>query len=143
MGDTFVEKDTGAITEKTQSGYIPGNPYSKLKREITEEDLKHPAVQRILLSEIDKLEIENIELKKIRDKYYEVDKTKAVIEEKLQKVTSNEILFTFSLTIGSIIIGFAASDSNKLADYKWLFIVIGAILIIGGLISKFARWKSK
>ena len=49
-----VAKDSGSIAVAAQS-YIPSSPYSLIKREISETDLESPAVQRILLGEVDKL----------------------------------------------------------------------------------------
>ncbi len=134
-----VEKDDGPKIETTQVGYIPGKPYSKLKREISEDDLKHPAVQRLLLNEIDSLESKNDALNKFKVSFYQIDKDNAILKEKLKTHSAIEILYGFSLTIGSALLGLSSLiwDSGK----GWTLILIGGILLIGGLISKFAKWK--
>jgi hypothetical protein len=145
-----VPKDEGTREQQSNSTSIPSSPYSNIKREITEEDLKSPAVQRILLSEVDKLEKKNVELdeqlrlnqmshKTLQTEFHEIDKKKEILEEKFKTSKSQEILYSFCLTSGSIMIG--------LAKIVWehglgaLFISIGFFLIIGGIISKAIKWK--
>ena len=52
-----VEKDTGEDSKELEKNYIPGRPYSRLRRELSEEDLTNPAVQKLIISDIDKLEV--------------------------------------------------------------------------------------
>jgi len=145
-----VQKDDGAKTVNNVVTSIPSSPYSNIKREISEADLSSPALQRILLSENDKLENRNLELENIlsttnvgfnyiKDKYHEKDKEHAIIVEKLKSYKSLEILYTLCLTSGSIIIGFAKSVSET--GYSGLFLGIGILLIIGGITSKTVKWN--
>lgn len=145
-----VPKNEGAKELNVVSNSIPISPYSNIKREISEDDLKSPAVQRILLSEVDKLENRNIELENVlktnikffndlKDNYHEVDKQKEILEEKLKTHKSQEILYSFCLTSGSIIIGLAKNVWDK--GYGQLFLGLGLFLIIGGIISKAVKWK--
>ncbi|MFH0757346.1 MAG: hypothetical protein V2B15_08675 [Bacteroidota bacterium] len=121
-----------------QADYIPGKPYSKLKREIGEEDLAHPAVQRLLLNEIDKLEQKNEDLNSLREKYYILDKENAVLKQSLKSIGANEVLYGICLTIGSILIGL--SGQFKETGYTWVLILVGGLLIGAGIISKFVKW---
>lgn len=150
INENEVPKDEGTKEQESNFTSIPSSPYSNIKREITEEDLKSPAVQRILLSEVDKLEKKTNELDEqlrlsqmsyntlLKD-YHEIDKKKETLEEKFKTSKSQEILYSFCLTSGSIIIG--------LAKIVWeqglgsLFLSIGFFLIIGGIISKAVKWK--
>ena len=147
-----VQKEDGAKEVKNAPIAIPNSPYSNIKREITEEDLKSPAVQRILLGEVDKLENRNLELENVlnnsiskysnlQDNFHEIDKQKSILEEKLKTHKSQEILYSFCLTSGSILIGLAKLVWEKDADLGALFIGIGVLLIIGGIISKAVKWN--
>jgi hypothetical protein len=134
-----IEKDSGKNKEENQSSYIPGKPYSKLRRELSDDELSNPAVQKLLISEIDKLELRVAELAVCEKNYYEVDKGKAVLEEKLKVHSSQEILYSFCLSIGSAIMGL--SSLVKLNETGWIFLLVGGLLIIGGILSKLVKWN--
>lgn len=137
MESPEIEKDNGIRGEEIQSNYVPGKPYSKLRRELSEEDLSNGAVQKLLLNEIDKLEMRICELEIIEKKFYEVDKLKAVQDEKLITHNSIEILYSSCLAIGSAILGL----SSMLGEKAWVFLIVGGVLIIGGLVSKYKKWN--
>lgn len=148
MGEE-VQKDENSSIIQIESG-VPSNPYSNLKRQITEEDLQSPAVQRILLGEVDKLEskcliVENklaqseFNFLNLQSVYHERDIEKAILEEKLKKSQSQEILYSFCLAAGSVIIGFAKTVWDQ--GLGGIFLALGMFLIIGGIISKAVQWK--
>jgi hypothetical protein len=145
-----VEKEDGAKEVESSNNSIPLSPYSNLKRGLSEEDLKTPAVQRILLSEVDKLENRSLELEsqlkernesfeRLKDNYHTVDKERSILNEKFNTSISQEVLYSFCLTSGSIIIGVSKNYWDK--GFGWIFLVIGGFLILGGLISKAIKWK--
>lgn len=134
-----IDKDSGTNKEEKQTSYIPGKPYSKLRRELSDDELSNPAVQKLLISEIDKLEIRVAELEICEKEFYEVDKAKAVLEEKMKTHSSQEILYSFCLSIGSAIMGL--SSLVKLNETGWIFLLVGGLLIIGGILSKFVKWN--
>lgn len=139
MNTPEIDKDTGVKQEKTTSNYIPGKPYSKLRRELSDDDLTNPAVQKLLISEIDKLEMRISDLEIVEQNFHEVDKSKAVLEEKLKTHHSLEILYSFCLSIGSGVMGL--SSLFKINEYGWIFLTVGGLLIIGGILSKFVKWN--
>lgn len=145
-----IQKDEGSVELQNSTNSIPSNPYINLNRQLNEADLETPAVQRILLGEVDKLENQNFDLvdivkvkdKKIdelRDKHHQIDRDFAVLEEKVKTSKSQEILYSFCLTSGSIIIGFSKSVWET--GYGILFVIVGFLLIIGAIISKAIRWN--
>ncbi|MEQ8583202.1 MAG: hypothetical protein RIC30_10295 [Marinoscillum sp.] len=139
MGEPEIEKDLGKGQEESTKGYIPGKPYSKLRRELADEDLSNPAVQKLLLSEIDKLELRVSDLEIIEQNFHSLDKDKAVLVEKLKTHNSLEILYGFCLSIGSGLLGL--SSMFKINEQGWIFLVVGGILIIGGILSKYVKWS--
>lgn len=145
-----IDKDDGSIKLTNTPNVIPLSPYSNLKREISEEDLKTPAVQRILLSEVDKLEnkvyeLENLlneknyEFSHLKELFHNKDKEKDILDEKFKTSTSQEVLYSFCIAAGSAIIGFSKVVWDL--GYGQIFIVVGLFLIIGGIISKAVKWK--
>jgi len=137
MKEPEIEKDTGKRSEEESSQYVPGKPYSKLRRELTDEDLSNPAVQKLLISEIDKLEVRVSELELVETEFHSADKEKAVLEEKLKTQNSMEILYSFCLAIGSGLIGLASLF--EIEEKGWIFLVSGGILIVGGILSKLVK----
>ena len=135
----IVEKDTGSNIQKDKSDYIPGKPYSKIRRELSDEDLGNTAVQKLILSEIDRLEIEITKLEIYQDKFHEADKQSAILNEKLKSNNSHEILYSFCLAVGSAIMGL--STLFPIREEGWIFLVVGSLLLIGSILSKFVRWK--
>lgn len=132
-----IEKDTGTRQDEQMSSYIPGKPYSKLRRELSDEELTNPAVQKLLLSEIDKLEMRVSELELVERKFHQIDKEKSVLEERGKTLNAMEVLYSFCLAIGSGLLGLASS--SKFEDNGWIFLVFGGVLIIGGILSKLAK----
>jgi hypothetical protein len=133
-----IDKDTGQ-SEESKTSYIPGKPYSKLRRELTDDELSNPAVQKLLISEIDKLEIKIAQLEDIEKDFHSVDKEKAVLQEKIKTHNSLEILYSFCLSVGSAILGL--SSMFKIAETGWIFLLVGGLLIIGGILSKYIKWN--
>lgn len=145
-----VQKDIGSTKLNVGSGGIPVSPYSNIQRSITEEDLKSPALQRVILSEIDKLESKmyNLEVSLresvsenslLRDKFHAVDKEKSILDEKLKTNKAQDVLYSFCLTSGSIIIGLAKVVWDQ--GIGGIFLALGLFLIIGGLVTKIIKWK--
>jgi hypothetical protein len=128
------------VVETAAQSIVPNSPYSRIRREISEEDLASPAVQRILLGEVDKLQSQVTELQEIESQFHSVDKKAAILEEKLKAVNSHEVLYSLSLTIGSIIIGLSSMIWEK--GYGWAAIAIGSILVVGGIASRVIKWHS-
>jgi len=112
--------------------------FSKVRRQLSEKELSSPAVQRLLLDELDHLELQVIELSKYIESSHELEKENSVLRERTRKTTASEIMYGVCLTVGACLIGLAPYLwSNRLQGY--LSLVIGGILIISGLVSRAVR----
>lgn len=112
--------------------------FSKVRRELSEEELSSSAVHRLLLDELDQLEQQVVELSEFRDRFHKTDKEKAVLEERTRKSIASEIIFGLCLTVGAALIGL----TPLLWDTKpqgHISLGIGVILITGGIISRAVR----
>ena len=112
--------------------------FSRLRRELSDEELASPAVQRLLIDEIERLEKENFEAIEYRDRYHEADKKAAIVEEKLKTSVAQEVIFGVCLTVGSAALGYAPSVWST-QPTGWISIAFGVVLIIGGIASKVVR----
>ena len=102
------------------------------------------------MSEVDKLENKAnaleisikeqfSEYKKLQESYHLVDKEKSILEEKLKTNKAQEVLYSFCLTSGSIIIGLSKTVWEQ--GLGGVFLALGLSLIIGALITKIIKWK--
>lgn len=139
--DEIQKKDIETDLEPDSKGQDIGttktnrNAFSKLAFELTDEDLNSKGTQKLLLSEISRLESETLKLNDFRTKYYNSDKESAVLKEKQKIFMFSEILYSISLTIGAMLIGLTPSiNSNNVPS--WLISGIGGILIIGSILAK-------
>lgn len=132
-----VSKDDGTVKPvKKDISTIPSSPYTNVKRELSEEELKSPVVQKLLLSEHDRMAEEIAALKGYVDDYHKKDKENAILSEKLKYSNSTEILYSFCLTGGSALAGISSLYWDK---YGYILLLIGFGFIIGGVISKFVK----
>ncbi|GLB47993.1 hypothetical protein [Neptunitalea lumnitzerae] len=114
--------------------------YQKLRRDLSEEELNSSGTQKMLLSDLDRLEEEVVNLRKFKDKFHEKDKNEAVLEEKLSSSLSKEILYSVAISLGATLIGLSNSIWAAENINGEIILACGIVLVIGGLISKFF-WK--
>ncbi len=81
--------------------------FRSLRRELTDEELANTGVQKLLLDAIERSEGECLDLRDYVKRYYEVDKEKEILKERLRSATSIEIAFGVGTALGGAIIGLA------------------------------------
>lgn len=113
---------------------VVGDPQSKrkalsrLKRELSDEDLTSPGVQKLLIDEIEKAEDYLKELNRYRDDFYKADKELAIANSKLHRNLTIEILSGGTIAIGGAAVGYGQNNST----YLWF----GVLLTIIGIVVK-------
>ncbi len=130
----FLTADS-SINKKKQEEIlaVPSSPFLNIKRDLNEDDLKTPAVQRLLLSENDKLEHQVRRLELIEENFHIIDKECAVLKEKLSQNTAFEIIFTTCIAIGSALCGISSLYWNQKG---YILLLIGLGLTFGGILAK-------
>lgn len=119
------------ILEKTSS-----DAYGNLTRGLTSDELSQSGTQKLILNDLSKSEAKVKELEPFRDKYYLVFTEKSILEEKLAKTKKAEILYSFCITAGGLIIGLSKLFLEKNDTLAIIMITIGALLIVGGILFK-------
>ncbi len=110
--------------------------FSKLRYELSDDDLKSPGVQKMLLNEIDRLEREQIDLLVFRTNFHIVDKEKAILSEKFKTLIWSEVLYTIGIAIGPLLIGISFS-LQKYSSFVFISgIALAGISIISRIIKK-------
>lgn len=137
-GELIQEPETSgeSITQPVPKGR---QSFRQVRRELTEEELSSPAAQRLILDELDRLEDENTELQKIRNKFHEIDKRASVLDEKLKRHTALDIFSSAALAAGSLALGYAPKVWDADNATGPIFLVIGIVMIVSGIWSKVVR----
>ena len=108
--------------------------FQNITRELSDDDLTNPAVGKLLLNELDRLEIENDELKDYQDRFYETDKKVAVLQKKNKTNLATQIISGGCFTIGGALLGHGMSEPSD-----WGIMVCGALVLIIAIAAIFAK----
>jgi hypothetical protein len=137
---TEIQPDeVGAVpVSGTNSPKVSRRALSRLKRELTDEELSSAGVQKMLLESLARAEEENEELKTLRDKYYGADKQLSVLQEKLKTSAALEVVSMGTLAAGTAAMAYAptlwASQPSG-----WIVLAFGVVLTAVGIFAKVIR----
>jgi len=124
--------------------------FTKIDIEIEAKHLKEEGTQRLVLSdwyrlkgEVNKLNDTLLKqsetLDEFKEKFYEVSKEKAILEEKLKVYSSFEIIYTAGIAIGSAIV--AAARILTEGNTQFYFTAAGFIIILVSIFSKLYNYN--
>ena len=111
---------------------------SRLKRELTEEDLSTPGVQKMLVEELERAEEENNDLKSFRDRFHIANTDLAVSKQKLKGWTSLEMVSTACIAVGAAALVYVP-EAWKCQPSGWIALVFGLVLTLIGILAKAIR----
>ena len=132
VGKPQGESPVPAPTANTAFGIVQA--FREIRRELTEEDLKHPGVQKLILDRLDAALAQCALLSSFESRYYDRDKRVAVLEEKDKKRLALDIAWTVGVSVGLAFVALAPVVWG--AEPTWVgrvFLAVGLILIIGGI----------
>lgn len=112
--------------------------FRKVTRELTDADLANPAVQRLLLDDLDRLETERDDLSQSRDKFHEADKRVGILEAKAQVNIAFEIISSGCLAAGSATVGYARTLWDTPPNGVFA-LGLGCVLVIVGIVAKVVK----
>lgn len=146
--DEEPHKQSSKTDEYVESSVNPdsikqGGAFSKLKRELQEEDLSNRGTQILILNELDKYEACKKQLEQYRDKFHAADKENAVLSTRISSSTFFEITNSALLTIGSILVGLTPSVLKEGKPYylTWVILSMGIVALVGSIATKFLNKK--
>lgn len=111
--------------------------FGGIKREISDEDLKNPAVGRMLLDERDRLLQRIAGLEAYRENYHKADKRAEVCEAVEGTAQGRKLIHAVTQTGGGALIGAAASFSGQ--DLFWLLFIVGLLFVLGSVALSFKK----
>jgi hypothetical protein len=133
-----VDKEPSAGGEPVQSPPKPASALSGIRRDLTDEELSTPGARKLLIDRLDQTEMQVVELKEFRDRFYTADKQVAVLMEKIKQDTAAEVLYGVVLSVGAILVGLTPS-TWRTQPFGWISLLAGVALIIVAVILKGVR----
>jgi hypothetical protein len=129
--DKKTIEPTTEIPAEAQSIAEPkgtAGPYSKLKREITSNDLKNPAIGRILINQNDDLRTQVENLEKFRAQYFDADKRNGILDERLDSVHRTMTVKAGFLSVASILAGLLPTVWKDYRQFFWPAVICVMVL---------------
>jgi hypothetical protein len=106
-----------------------------LRRELSNEDLASPGVQKMLLDELGRADDDCDVLRGYVTRFHDADKRAAVLEEKLRTQTALEVACGVGIGLGGAIMGLAPSFWNS-QPLGYLTLLVGFLFIVGAAIAR-------
>lgn len=130
---TIDTSQSDTIDEKESEVKQVRGAFSKVKRQLSDKDLKNPAVGRLLLNQNDKYEQEISTLKDYKEKYHEADKKACVLAERLKgfqrSVTTRSVLLVFGGLLGGFLPSLWVNQK-----FFWSVAIIAIVLFLIALL---------
>ena len=112
--------------------------FRDLRRQLTDDELSGPGVQKLILDELEQSEAECEVLQGYIQRYHEADKRAAVLEERTKTARVIEILHGAMLALGGAIIGLTPVFwPNRLLTF--LTLSLGSLLVLLAVIARILK----
>ncbi|HEY9080016.1 hypothetical protein [Magnetovibrio sp.] len=141
---TEAPEEIGSEPFLESSGAKPKKSYTKAHADLEAEQLATVTGVQLLLDRVEDLEHQVETLSSFRDSFHASDKKAAILESEIKALSSNEILYGATLSIGALALGAVPGISAIPAVpawVSWTFGVVGTALIIGAVISKIVKHR--
>lgn len=113
--------------------------FRAIRRELSEADMAHPGVQRLMLDRLDAALAQCERLSSFEGRYHDADKQVGVLEEKLKKRLGLDLAWGVGVAVGLTFVTLAPVAWGGKPDWVGpVFLVLGALLIAGGIA---IRWR--
>ena len=110
--------------------------FRDVRRQLTDEELKNPGVQKLLLDMLQEADDEREELRSYVDRFHDANKTAAVLREELKTHTAIEVFFGVGIGLGGAIIGLAPFFWGKEPKYGGITAIVGLGLMVGSTLGR-------
>lgn len=124
-----VSDDSDAIPVRNESA-VEKRALARVERRLSDEELKNPGVQKMILDRLDVAEEQIQMLEQFRSDYYDVKSRLAVSESSLKRMNSLDTTQSTMLGVGCLFLGYLPA-----AWGDWPLTIVGAVgglALIGG-----------
>lgn len=108
---------------------------SRIRRELSDEELASPAVQRLLIDEIERLDRDCSDLQEYRNKYHTAYTEHRVLQERLKKSLAGEIISGVCFSLAGAAFGYAPTVWNQQLNGE-IAVSFGVILMVTAIASR-------
>jgi len=133
-----LDRDVSPRQEETAATPAPRKTrqaYSKVRRELNEEELLNPAVHRLLVNELDRMEEEVADHRHFRDDFYKCDKECAVLRGARTQHLAVQIVKDVCFVTGGALAGIGPSLWHS-PPYGLVVVLVAFVLIICGIVCR-------
>jgi hypothetical protein len=111
------------------------------RRNLSEEELQTAAVRRFLIADVEKAEAECVELRKVREAYWEQKTELASIKATLKTSRAFELMSFTCLTVGAAGMGAAISFITEQPEDApgWVLLILSSLLTLAGILARFFK----
>ena len=106
-----------------------------LRRQLTDEELASPGVQKLLLDDLQRADSECDLLSGYVARFHDADKRAAVLEERLRTQTALEVAFGVGVGLGGAMMGLAPGLWTT-PPYGTLAFTVGLLLMLGAIVAR-------
>jgi hypothetical protein len=118
--------------------------FRALRRQLSDEDLTNPGVQKLILHMLEQAESDRDEAEGFRQRFHDSDKEVAVLEEKGKTVKAVDIAYGVGTGLGGVMMGAAFYFWGKSPPENLsggIIFCFGLVLFIGGVLIKVIKAK--
>tara|TARA_Y100001947_G_C10297199_1_gene285488 strand:+ start:611 stop:1048 length:438 start_codon:yes stop_codon:yes gene_type:complete len=133
-----LDGSIGTAQEASPQPKVRRRSFGKVRRELSEDELGSPGVQKMLLDELERLDGIEEKLNSVSTEHQTTSESLAVAEQKLKTHTAFDVISVGTVAAGSILIG-AAINFVGSAPAFWIPLVVGIVLIVVGVVAKVIR----
>ncbi|MCX6995687.1 MAG: hypothetical protein NTV49_01035 [Kiritimatiellaeota bacterium] len=131
--------DAALPEEKPVSTSGKMTSFTGIRRQLTDDELKSPAVQKLLLDMLEDAARDRDEYKTFVQSFHEADKRASVLAERLNADRSVEVFFGAGMGIGGVLCGFAPVFWAISSSYGIMCLVVGASLMATACIGRLVK----
>jgi len=113
--------------------------FRDVRRQLTDEELKSPGVQKLILDMLQEADDEREGLRSYVDRFHDADKTAAVLREEVRTHTAIEVFFGVGVGLGGAIIGLAPFLWSAKPEYGVITGIVGLGLMVGSTIGRVVK----
>lgn len=109
--------------------------FRDIRRQLTDEDLANPGVQRIILDELERADEQCEVLQTYVNRFHDADKRAAILEVSARNQRAIDVFFGVGVGLGGTLMGLAASVWQE----GWLGLIVlavGIVLVLGAVVAR-------
>lgn len=132
------EEPVGMFPRAVPTEVRKAKSYATLRRNLSEKELMNIGSVNLMIDDIERMEAELHDLRRLRPDYHAKDKQHAILVEKLAAYKLSELSYNISISLGALLVG--SAKSLWAVDYFGVAALAGGLTLwVTGTAMKFGR----